>query len=597
MGIRNIAIVAHVDHGKTTLVDGLLRQSGTLDDRGAQGTCVMDSNDQERERGITITSKNTAVVYEGHTINIVDTPGHADFASEVERVLRMVDAVMLLVDAAEGPMPQTRFVLRKSLELGHKVLVCINKIDRKDARPDEVLDEIFDLFAALKADDDQLDFPHIYAAARDGISMNELSDDGKDFKPVFEMILKHAPAPPSNIEAPLKLQIATLAQSPFLGRIGIGRIYQGVIKRGMQAVVLKTDGSRTPFKVTKLMTFRGLGRVDVEEAHAGDIIALAGAGGATVGDTICAVGHEEAMPAIPIEEPTMSMMFQVNTSPFAGKEGKYVTSRQILERLDKELIANVGLAYESGPTPEQFLVSGRGILHLSVLIETMRREGFELAVGQPQVILREIDGVPSEPYKDVTILCNEAYTGVVIEKLNARGGEMTDLNVEDDGHARLGYVIPSRGLIGYRSEFLTDTRGTGTLVSVFSHYDPIASRRSKRKNGVIIVQDDCTTVGYSLANLQPRGELFLAAGAKSYMGQIMGLHTRENDLVVNPSKGKKLTNMRASGTDETVKLIPPRLFSLEEALEFIAGDELVEVTPASIRLRKIKREHHMRKRD
>jgi len=596
MGIRNIAIVAHVDHGKTTLVDGLLRQSGTLDDRGARGTCVMDSSDQERERGITILSKNTAIVYKDHTINIVDTPGHADFSSEVERVLRMVDAVMLLVDAAEGPMPQTRFVLRKSLELDLKVLVCINKIDRKDARPDYVLDAIFDLFGALEASDEQLNFPHIYAAARDGIAIAELGDEAVDLEPLFDMILEHCPPPPSDVEAPLQLQVATLAHTPFLGRIGIGRIYQGTIKRGMQAVVLKPDGGRETFRVTKLMSFRGLERVDVEEAHAGDIVALAGAGDATVGDTIGAVGTEVGLPAIPIEEPTMSMMFRVNTSPFAGTEGKYVTSRQILERLDRELIANVGLRVEQGATPEQFLVSGRGILHLSVLMESMRREGYELAVGQPQVILKEIDGVQCEPFKEVSVLCNEAFTGVVIEKLNGRGGEMTELTVETDGHARIFYTMPSRGLIGYRSEFLTDTRGTGTLVSVFSHYAPILKRRSPRSNGVIIVQDDCTTVGYALANLQLRGELHLGPGQKTYRGQIIGLNSREHDLVVNPSKGKKLTNVRASGTDDAIKLTPPRIFTLEEALEFIAADELVEVTPASIRIRKIEREHHLRKR-
>ena len=596
MSIRNIAIVAHVDHGKTTLVDGLLRQSGTLEDRGNQGTRVMDSNDQEKERGITITSKNTAIEYQGHTINIVDTPGHADFSSEVERVLRMVDAVMLLVDAAEGPMPQTRFVLRKSLELGHKVLVCINKIDRKDARADEVLDEIFDLFAALEADDDQLDFPHVYAAARDGIAMVELGDEGVDLEPLFQMILEHCPEPKNDAEAPLRLQVATLAHSPFMGRIAVGRIYEGTLKRGNQAVVLKPDGGREVFRVSKLMTFRGLERVDVDEARAGDIIALAGAGDATVGDTICAVGSEEPMPAIPIEEPTMSMMFQVNTSPFAGKEGKYVTSRQILDRLEKELIANVGLKIEQGPTPEQFLVSGRGILHLSVLIETMRREGYEVAVGQPQVIMREVDGVQQEPFKEVSVLCGEAFTGVVIEKLNGRGGEMTELKVEADGHARINYTIPSRGLIGYRSEFLTDTRGTGTLVSVFSHYAPVVAQRSPRKNGVIIVQDDCTSVAFALANLQARGELFIGPQSKCYKGQVMGLHSRDNDLVVNPAKGKKLTNMRASGSDDSVKLTPPRSFTLEEALEFIAADELVEVTPENIRLRKLQREHHMRKR-
>jgi len=596
MDIRNIAIIAHVDHGKTTLVDGLLKQSGTFRAGAEVADRVMDSNDQERERGITITAKNTAVEWNGHRINIVDTPGHSDFGSEVERVLRMVDAVLLLVDAAEGPMPQTRFVLRKSLELGLKVLVCINKIDRKDARADEVLDEIFDLFTSLDANDQQLDFPHIYAAARDGYAIHELDDEPKDLTPLFELILEHTPAPGGDVAAPLQMQVATLAHSPFLGRIAIGRVYNGVIKRGMQAVACRPDGYQERFRVSQLMTFNGLDRIDCDQAEAGDIIALAGAGSATVGDTICPASHPNPMSAIPIDEPTLNMQFMTNTSPFAGKEGKFVTSRQIKERLDRELLANVGLKIEQGPAPEIFIVSGRGTLHLSVLIESMRREGFELAISQPQVILKEIDGEMCEPVEEVAIDCSADYQGLVIEKLNQRGGNMTDLSTALDGHSRMRWHVPSRGLIGYRSEFLTDTRGTGTLMHMFSHYEPVTTRKRTRSNGVIIVQDDGDTVAYALDNLQERGVLFLGAGEKVYQGQIMGLHARENDIVVNPSKGKKLTNMRASGSDDAVRLTPPKVFGLEDALEFIEPDELVEVTPTSIRLRKRHLDHNARKR-
>ena len=596
MDIRNIAIVAHVDHGKTTLVDGLLRQSGTFREGAAMTDRVMDSNDQERERGITITSKCTAVEWNDHRINIVDTPGHADFGSEVERVLRMVDAVLLLVDAAEGPMPQTRFVLRKSLELGLRVLVCINKIDRKDARPDEALDEVFDLFTALEATDAQLDFPHCYAAARDGYAIRELGDTSDNLDPLFEMILEHVPKPQGDPEADLQVQVATLAHSQFLGRIAIGRVYRGTIKRGMQAVVCHPDGRKVPFRVSKLMTFKGLERVDCDSAIAGDIVALAGAGDATVGDTICPAGKPEALPSIPIDEPTLSMTFMINTSPFAGQEGKFVTSRQIGERLERELIANVGLRVTQGASPEQFDVNGRGTLHLSVLIETMRREGYELAISQPQVILREVDGEQQEPFEEVAIDCAEEYTGSVIEKLNIRGGTLEDLRVDDSGQARMRWTIPSRGLIGYRSDYLTDTRGTGTLMHTFHHYGPLKSTPRARSNGVLIAQDPCETAGYSLDNLQDRGVLFVAPVVKVYNGQIIGLHSRENDLVVNPSKGKKLTNVRSSGTDDAIRLIPPRTFSLEEALEFIEPDELVEVTPKSIRLRKRHLDHNARKR-
>jgi len=598
VNLRNIAIIAHVDHGKTTLVDGLLRQSGTFRENQEVAERVMDSNDQERERGITIVAKNTAVVWRGTRINIVDTPGHSDFGSEVERVLRMVDGVLLLVDAAEGPMPQTRFVLRKSLELGLRALVCINKIDRKDARPREVLDEIFDLFISLGADDHQLDFPCIYAVGREGWAIKELGDTPTDLTPLFEFIVEHVPPPQADATAPLQLQVATLAHSPFLGRIAIGRIFAGTIKRGMQAVVCRYgDGTRDQFRVSQLMTFKGLDRIECDEAQAGDIVALAGAGSATVGDTICIAGQPLPLPAVAIDPPTLSMTFMPNTSPFAGKEGKFVTSRQIKDRLDRELLSNVGLKIEPGPTIEQFIVSGRGTLHLSVLIESMRREGFELSVSQPQVILRTAeDGTVEEPIEEVAIDCATDYSGSVIEKLNQRGGELTELQNGTDGHVRMRWLCPSQGLIGYRSEFLTDTRGTGTIMHMFAKYAPQKGKQRLRKNGVLIVQDDGETVTYSLNTLQERGQLFVGPGEKVYHGQIIGLHSRENDLVVNPSKAKKLTNVRSSGHDENIFLTPPRVFSLEEALEFIGPDELTEVTPKNIRLRKKHLDHNDRKR-
>jgi len=599
MDLRNIAIIAHVDHGKTTLVDGLLKQSGTLrDNRGGEtNERVMDFNDQEKERGITITAKNTAVTWRGTRINIVDTPGHSDFGSEVERVLRMVDGVLLLVDAAEGPMPQTRFVLRKSLELGLKALVCINKIDRKDARPKEVLDEVFDLFVSLGANDEQLDFPVIYAVGREGWAVLELGQTSTDLVPMFQFILDHVPLPTSDPALPLQMQVGLLMHSPFLGRIAVGRIYAGQIKRGQQAVVCRPDGSREQFRVSQLMTFKGLERIDCDEASAGDIIALAGAGDATVGDTICLAATPVPMPAIAIDAPTMSMTFSPNNSPFGGREGKFVTSRQIRDRLDRELLSNVGLKIEPGSSLEQFVVSGRGTLHLSVLIETMRREGFELSVSPPQVITRtNEDGKLEEPIEEVAIDCAEAYSGSVIEKLNTRGGELLDLQSSLDGHVRMRWYCPSQGLIGYRSEYLTDTRGTGTIMHLFSHYAVSKGKTRMRKNGVMIVQDDGETITYSLNTLQERGQLFVHPQQQVYHGQIIGLHARENDLVVNPSKVKKLTNIRSAGNDENIFLTPPRQFSLEEALEFIGSDELVEVTPKSIRLRKKYLDHNERKR-
>jgi GTP-binding protein len=597
MELRNIAIIAHVDHGKTTLVDGLLRQSGSFRENQEVMERVMDSNDQERERGITILAKNTAVEWHGVHINILDTPGHADFGSEVERVLSMVDAVLLVVDAAEGPMPQTRFVLNKALSLGLKALVCINKIDRKDARADEVLNEVFDLFVALDADDRQLDFPHCFAVAREGWAVRELADERKDLSPLFQMVLDHAPPPARDAAAPLQLQVATLDYSEFLGRIAIGRIWRGTIRRGMQAVICKPDGARENFKVTKLMTFKGLERLDADEASAGDIVALAGAGSATVGDTICPVEQPDPRRAIPIDEPTLSMEFLPNTSPFAGREGKYVTSRQIRERLEREKIANVGLRIEQGPRADSFIVSGRGTLHLAVLIETMRREGYELGISQPQVILKEVAGVTHEPYEQVVVNCSEEYTGAVIQKMSQRGGELVSLRVDPQKQARMEWTVTSRGLIGYRSEFLTDTRGTGTLYHVFSHYDRAQDKRRKRLNGVMVSMENGQTVAFALFNLQERAQMFLGPGHEVYSGQIVALNSRDNDLTVNPCKGKKLTNIRAAGSDETIILTPPREFSLEEALEFIEEDELVEVTPKSIRLRKRQLDHNQRKRD
>jgi GTP-binding protein len=516
-----------------------------------------------------------------------------------------VDAVLLVVDAAEGPMPQTRFVLNKALSLGLKALVCINKIDRKDARSQEVLNEVFDLFVALEANDKQLDFPHCFAVAREGWAVRELVDvsldDGgpqkKDLSPLFQMILDHAPPPARDAAGPLQMQVATLDYSEFLGRIAIGRIWRGTIRRGMQAVICKTDGSRETFKVTKLMTFKGLERLDADEASAGDIIALAGAGSATVGDTICPVENPDPRPAIPIDEPTLSMEFLPNTSPFAGREGKYVTSRQIKDRLEREKIANVGLRIEQGPRADSMIVSGRGTLHLAVLIETMRREGYEMSISQPQVILKEVDGKTHEPYEQVVVNCAEEYTGAVIQKLSQRGGELMGLKVDQQKQARLEWTVTSRGLIGYRGEFLTDTRGTGTLYHVFSHYGPAQGERRKRLRGVMIAMDVGQTVAFALFNLQDRAQMFLGPGHDVYGGQIVGLHARDNDLVVNPSKGKKLTNIRAAGSDETIILTPPREFSLEEALEFIEADELVEVTPKSIRLRKRALDHNQRKRD
>ena len=561
--LRNIAIIAHVDHGKTTLVDQLLKQSGTLDDRHELQDRAMDSNDLERERGITILSKCTTITYaqddQTYRINVVDTPGHADFGGEVERVLKMVDSVLLLVDAFEGPMPQTRFVLRKSLELGLRPIVVINKIDRPDSRPDAVVDLVFDLFVALEADEDQLDFPIIYASAKEGFAMNELEDEQVDMQPLLRAILEHVPAPKSDPEASFCMQVATLAYDPFVGRLAIGRIFDGKVSVGDRVLLCPQQGEDRNAKVSKLMRFKGLERIEAKEAYAGEIVMLAGIDGILPGDTINTLGNPKRMPPMRIDEPTIEMRFMVNNSPFAGREGKYVTSRQIRERLDRELEADVSLRVEDTETPEAFAVSGRGELHLAILLERMRREGYEMGVSQPRVIFKEDeDGKRTEPIEAVIIECGDDYSGTVINKLNLRRGEMKAMAPSGEGMVRLEYEIPSRGLIGFRSEFLTDTRGTGILHANFDHYGAYRGDFQGRQNGALVVQDDGTTTSYALYNLQDRGVLFIGAAAEVYKGQIIGQHAKSNDLVVNPNKKKQLTNIRSAGADDkTVLSTPP----------------------------------------
>lgn len=590
---RTIAIIAHVDHGKTTLLDHMLRQSGTLVERGEKVDRVMDSNPQERERGITILAKCTAVTWKGRGIQIVDTPGHQDFGGEVERVLRMVDSVLLLVDAVEGPMPQTRYVTRKALELGYRPIVVINKMDRPEARPDFVLDAVFDLFVSLGANDEQLDFPVVYASARSGWASHEATEEGTNLEPLFEAVVKHVPDPDFSDEEPLQMQVATLDYSDYLGRIAVGRISAGTIERGLRAVCCRRDGSETPFRVTKLFGFSGLERVEREKAVAGEMIALAGIEEVMVGETICEEGKAAPMSLIPIDEPTIAMLFGINNAPTVGTEGQFVTSRQLRERLDKELQHNVGLRLEETERKDRWRLYGRGTLHLSVLFETMRREGYEMVVGQPQVVIK--DG--KEPYEHVTVNVPNTLAGTVIDKLTKRAGSIMKHEVDETGMATLELDIPSRGLIGYRSEFLTDTRGEGVMYSAFSRYDKAVGQLRHRENGAIIAMDPCDTVAYGLNNIQERGRLFLGAGVKVYGGQIIGEHARSNDLIVNPGKAKQLSNMRAAGKDENVRLVPPVVFSLEEALEWIAQDELVELTPKSIRLRKMTLNHSERKRE
>ncbi|WP_417494078.1 translational GTPase TypA [Maricaulis sp.] len=595
--LRNIAIVAHVDHGKTTLVDQLLKQSGTLGERANTSERMMDSNDLEKERGITILAKNTAVTWGEWSINIVDTPGHADFGGEVERVLSMVDCVLLLVDAVDGPMPQTSFVTKKALARGLKPIVVINKADRPSARPDWVLDQTFDLFDRLGATEEQLDFPVVYASALQGWAASNPGEIGTDMEPLFKMITEYTPEPPVDRDGPLQLQVSALDYSSFTGVIGIGRIARGTVRKNQAVTVAKADGTLQKGKILQLYGFHGLERVEIDAAQAGDIITFTGIDKLKISDTVCDPDHVEGLPLLSVDEPTLSMTFQVNDSPFAGREGKFVTSRNIKERLDRELIHNVALRVEQMDDADKFNVMGRGELHLSILIETMRREGFELAVGRPRVVLKEIDGVSCEPYEALTIDLEEIHQGGVMEKLGQRRAELKNMVPDGHGRVRLDYVIPTRGLIGFRSEFLTLTSGTGLLFHSFDHYAPRTEGRfGQRHNGAMVSMVDGKVAGFSLFNLQDRGKLFLGHAADIYEGQIIGVNARDDDMVVNPTKGKKLTNMRASGTDENIVLTPPIRVTLEFALEFIDDDELVEVTPQSIRIRKIFLKEFERKR-
>ncbi|MCK0507741.1 translational GTPase TypA [Aromatoleum anaerobium] len=584
--IRNIAIIAHVDHGKTTLVDQLLRQSGTFRENQQVSERVMDSNDLEKERGITILSKNCAIQYGDTHINIVDTPGHADFGGEVERVLSMVDGVLLLVDAVEGPMPQTRFVTRKALALGLKPIVVINKIDRPGSRPDWVINHTFDLFDKLGATEEQLDFPVVYASALNGYAMLDASQPGADMTPLYEAILEHVPQPEVDSDGPLQLQVCSLDYSTYIGQLGIGRIKRGRIRPNQEVVVMYGDENRGRAKIGQVLTFKGLERTQAESAEAGDIVLVSGVDQVNIGVTLCDPEKLEGMKPIAVDEPTLTMNFMVNSSPLAGREGKFVTSRQIRERLERELLKNVALRVEYTNDSDVFLVSGRGELHLTILLENMRREGFELAVGRPRVVFREIDGVKCEPYELLTVDVEEDHQGGVMEELGRRRGELQDMQSDGKGRARLEYRIPARGLIGFQGEFLTLTRGTGLASHVFDDYGPMAGPMGERRNGVLISQDNGHAVAYALWKLQDRGRMFLTHNDPVYEGIIIGIHSRDNDLVVNPIKGKQLTNVRSSGTDEAVRLIPPIQLTLESAIEFIADDELVEITPKSIRLRK-----------
>ena len=587
--LRNIAIIAHVDHGKTTLVDKLLQQSGTLESArsGDSDERVMDSNDLEKERGITILAKNTAINWNGYRINIVDTPGHADFGGEVERVLSMVDSVLLIVDAFDGPMPQTRFVTQKAFAHGLKPIVVINKVDRPGARPDWAVDQVFDLFVNLGATDEQLDFPIIYASALMGVAGLEHEELAPDMTPLFEAIVKHVEPPKVELEQPFQMQISQLDYSNYVGVIGIGRIKRGKVKPNQTVTIIDSQGKTRNGKIGQVLGHLGLQRYESDVAQAGDIVAITGLGELNISDTICDINNVEALPPLSVDEPTVTMFFCVNTSPFCGKEGKYVTSRQILERLNKELVHNVALRVEETPNPDEFCVSGRGELHLSVLIENMRREGYELAVSRPKVIFKEQNGRKQEPFEQVTIDIEEQHQGAVMEALGIRKGEVKDMIPDGKGRTRLEYVIPSRGLIGFRNEFMTMTSGTGLLYSSFSHYGDVKSGEiGQRKNGVLISNATGKALAYALYGLQERGRLMIDHGAEVYEGQIIGIHSRSNDLTVNCLQGKKLTNMRASGKDEAVVLVPPIRHSLEQAIEFIDDDELVEVTPVSIRIRK-----------
>ncbi|MBX9810876.1 MAG: translational GTPase TypA [Burkholderiales bacterium] len=617
--LRNIAIIAHVDHGKTTLVDKLLRQSGTFAAHQHVVERVMDSNDIERERGITILAKNCAVQYEGTHINIVDTPGHADFGGEVERVLSMVDGVLLLVDAVEGPMPQTRFVTRKALARGLKPIVVVNKVDRPGARPDWVVNQTFDLFDKLGATEEQLDFPVVYASALQGWAVTDLSEmpsppvplpegEGRfvagaagdlrlDMRPLFDAIVKHVPMRAADPDAPLQLQICSLDYSSFVGRIGIGRLARGRIRSGQQVAVMQGPDSEPKLaKINQVMVFKGLARTVVEDAEAGDIVLVTGVEDVGIGVTLCDPARPEGLPLLKVDEPTLTMNFMVNTSPLAGKEGKFVTSRQLRERLERELQSNVALKVEFTADSDTFVVSGRGELHLTILLENMRREGYEMAVGRPRVVMKTIDGVKHEPYELLTVDVEDAHQGAVMEELGRRRGDLLDMQSDGKGRVRLEYRIPARGLIGFQGEFLTLTRGTGLASHIFDDYGPVKGEMQERRNGVLISQDNGSAVAYALWKLQERGRMFVSPGEALYEGMVIGIHSRDNDLVVNPIKGKQLTNVRASGTDEAVRLVPPVELTLEKAVEFIADDELVEITPKSIRIRKRFLLEHERKR-
>ena len=595
--IRNVAIIAHVDHGKTTLVDKLLQQSGTLSDRGEAEERVMDSNDLEKERGITILSKNTAVKWNGYRVNIVDTPGHADFGGEVERVLSMVDSVLLLVDAVDGPMPQTRFVTSKAFARGLRPIVVINKIDRPGARPSWVVDQVFDLFDSLGATDEQLDFPIIYASALNGIAGLDPEEMNDDMEPLFQAIVDHVPAPDVDVDGPFQMQVSSLDYSSYVGVIGIGRVSRGKIATNTPVVVTNGESKPRSARILQVMGYMGLDRVEVPEASAGDIICITGIETLNISDTLCDPKNPDALPALSVDEPTVSMTFQVNNSPFAGKEGKFVTSRNIRERLERELLHNVALRVEDTESPDKFKVSGRGELHLSVLIETMRREGFELGVSRPEVILKEEDGVAMEPYEEVTIDVQDEHQGGIMEALGLRKGDLKDMVSDGKGRVRLDYVVPSRGMIGFRSQFMTQTSGSGIMTSTFSHYGEIKDGgAAKRKNGVLISMVNGKVLAFALFNLQDRGRMMIEPNIDVYEGMVIGVHSRGNDLVVNPTKGKQLTNVRASGTDEAITLTVPIRMSLEQALEFVEEDELVEVTPTSIRIRKKLLKEHERKR-
>jgi len=584
--IRNIAIIAHVDHGKTTLVDELLKQSGIFRNNEHVDERIMDSNDLERERGITILSKNTSVIYNDVKINIVDTPGHADFGGEVERIMKMVDGVLLLVDAFEGPMPQTRFVLRKALESGLKPVVVINKIDRPEARSEEVVDQVLDLFIDLGADNDQLDFPVVYASAKKGISKYSIDAADEDMKPLFDMIIKEVPPPVGQLDDGLQCMIASIDYDKYVGRIGVGKIIRGSLRKNQEVVLCTAKGEFKNFRISNLYNYYGLARVGIEEAQFGEIIAFSGTDDLNIGETICSTDKIDPLPVIKIDEPTISMNFIVNDSPFAGKEGSYVTSRHLKERLERELLSNVALKVEETDSADSFSVSGRGELHLSILIETMRREGYEFSVSRPEVIYKKIDEELCEPMEHVVIEVPEAYMGIVIETLGKRKGEMLDMLLNSNGTVKLEFKIPARGLIGYRSDFLTDTRGNGILNHVFDGYGPHKGEISSRTKGSLIAFESGTAVSYGLYNAQERGSLFIEPGLEVYEGMVVGENARASDIIVNVCKKKQLTNVRASGSDDSMRLVPPINMSLEQALEFIADDELVEITPKSIRIRK-----------